>query len=303
VPTTAFKAFVLSSLPPGGRTIVFRSSGTTGLATSRHYHDAGSLALYETSLRPWFRAHLLAAAQDATAGTFRFLVFAPPPAEVPDSSLAFMFSSVASAFARQPAGFLASAERHGGWRLDGEAAAAALQACEAAHTPALLLGTAFTFVHLLDHLAARNLRFHLPPGSRLMETGGYKGRSRGVPKAELHALLRDRLGLADTHLVVEYGMSELGSQAYDRVVGTTAPRVFQFPPWARARVISPEDGREVVEGETGLLQVFDLANVRSVCALQTEDLAVRRDAGFELTGRAALAEPRGCSLRAQDDPA
>ena len=48
--------------------------------------------------------------------------------------------------------------------------------------------------------------------------------------------------------------------------------------------------------ESGLLRIFDLANVRSVMAIQTEDLAVRRGDAFELIGRAAQAEPRGCSL-------
>jgi hypothetical protein len=42
--------------------------------------------------------------------------------------------------------------------------------------------------------------------------------------------------------------------------------------------------------------VYDLANVRSAMAIQTEDLAVRRGDGFELQGRAAPTESRGCSL-------
>jgi hypothetical protein len=54
----------------------------------------------------------------------------------------------------------------------------------------------------------------------------------------------------------------------------------------------------VADGETGLIRVFDLANVFSVMAIQTEDLGVRRENGFELIGRAQLAEPRGCSLMA-----
>ena len=97
-------------------------------------------------------------------------------------------------------------------------------------------------------------------------------------------------------------MSELNSQAYDWQVRKMERetmkegRVFRFPPWARARVISPETGAEVAEGETGLIQVCDLANVRSVMMVQTEDLAVRLRDGFELLGRAELAEPRGCSL-------
>jgi len=154
----------------------------------------------------------------------------------------------------------------------------------------------------------------LPPGSRVMETGGYKNRSRSLPKAELHALITDRLGIPRENIVCEYGMCELSSQAYDNVdrgfgleaLGDnaarpkpTAPRLFRFPPWARGQIISPEIGREVAEGETGLIRVTDLANVFSVAAIQTEDLGVRRGDGFELLGRAQLAEPRGCSRMAQ----
>ena len=48
-----------------------------------------------------------------------------------------------------------------------------------------------------------------------METGGYKNRSRSMPKAELHALITERLGVPAENIICEYGMSELSSQAYD----------------------------------------------------------------------------------------
>jgi hypothetical protein len=66
------------------------------------------------------------------------------------------------------------------------------------------------------------------------------------------------------------------------------------------QIISPETGREVAEGETGLIRLLDLANVFSVAAIQTEDLGVRQGRGFELVGRAAAAEPRGCSLNVDE---
>ena len=130
-------------------------------------------------------------------------------------------------------------------------------------------------------------------GSRVMETGGYKNRSRTLLKGELHALITERLGVPRENIICEYGMSELSSQAYDSGIH---PRVFRFPPWVRVQIISPENGREVADGESGLIRIFDLANVFSVAAIQTEDLGVRRGDGFELIGRAQLAEPRGCSL-------
>jgi hypothetical protein len=133
-----------------------------------------------------------------------------------------------------------------------------------------------------------------------METGGYKNRSRTMPKAELHALITKSLGVPCEQIICEYGMSELSSQAYDSEIHPPSSilhlRAFHFPPWARAQIISPETGLEVSEGETGLIRIFDLANAFSVAAIQTEDLAIRRGDGFELLGRAQLAEPRGCSL-------
>ena len=109
-------------------------------------------------------------------------------------------------------------------------------------------------------------------------------------------MIARNLGVRPDHIVSEYGMCELASQAYDRTVGRTNCRTFKFPAWARIRIVSPETLAEVAEGETGLLQVFDLANIRSVLAIQTEDLEIRRGDGFELIGRATASEPRGCSL-------
>ena len=196
--------------------------------------------------------------------------------------------------------FFGTVGADGGWCVDFAAALADLRAAAASGAPVMLLGTAFSFVHLLDHFAAAGISVKLPSGSRVLETGGYKGRSRTLPKAELHAEIARRLGVPASHIVCEYGMSELSSQAYDTMVPTRADvarqaRRFHFPPWARAVVVSPETGVEVGESETGLLRIYDLANVWSALAVQTEDLGVRRGEGFELLGRAAEAEPRGCS--------
>ncbi len=134
-----------------------------------------------------------------------------------------------------------------------------------------------------------------------METGGYKNRSRSMPKTELHSLITKFLGVPAENIICEYGMSELSSQAYDSIQSSkfkvqNSERQFHFPPWARVQIISPETGREVADGETGLIRIFDLANMFSVAAIQTEDLGIRRGDGFELIGRAQLAKPRGCSL-------
>jgi hypothetical protein len=181
------------------------------------------------------------------------------------------------------------------WTLDLEQTMAALREAESAGRGVALLGTALSFGHLLEHCREGRTAFRLAAGSRALETGGYKGRGRALPKGELRRMMTRWLGLEESHMLGEYGMSELSSQAYDRVIGE-ADGGFRFPPWARARIISPETGRDADEGETGLVRVVDLANVRSALAVQTEDLAARRGEGFELRGRAAGAAARGCSL-------
>jgi acyl-CoA synthetase (AMP-forming)/AMP-acid ligase II len=293
-PTAAFKELELSCLPPEERTTVFYSSGTTGQQRSRHFHNGQSLALYRASLTPWFEANVM----DCGCGIedWQLSILAPAPEQAPHSSLVHMFETVRRRLGSPGSAFLGQAAADGAWSLDLEAATAALESSVRSARPLLLLGTAFMFVHLLDHLAKHGLELELPPRSRAMETGGYKGRSRAMPAGELRALITRRLGIPPARIIREYGMSELSSQAY---APPGAPRAFRFPAWARVKIISPETGREAAEGETGLLRVFDLANVFSVLAVQTEDLAVGRADGFELLGRAALAEPRGCSLMAQ----
>jgi hypothetical protein len=205
-----------------------------------------------------------------------------------------MFEAIRRATNAPATAFLGTTGAESAWVVESKRAARALQDSAAASRPLVLLGTAFSFVHLLDSLEAAGRMPALPAGSLLMETGGYKGRSRELPQPELHAWITRRLGVPPARILREYGMSELSSQAYNRDGGPT----LHFPPWARAVVVSPETGLEAGEGAEGLLRVHDLANVFSVAAIQTEDLAVRRGDGFVLLGRARHAEPRGCSLAA-----
>ena len=291
VPTSAFKELELTSLAPAERTAVFHSSGTTEQKPSRHFHCADSLAVYEASLWSSFEFRF---------GNVGELVFLTPSKDLaPHSSLVHMFETVRAKFHLPKSAFTGNISADGSWAIDFEATIQKLISAIESATPLTLLGTAFSFVHLLDYLAKKKMQFHLPKGSRVMETGGYKNRSRVLPKTELHSLIRKTLGIKT--ITCEYGMSELSSQAYDTALRaeTGKPgimRYFELPPWARVQIISPETGKEVADDEAGLIRIFDLVNVFSVMAIQTEDLGIRRDEHFDLVGRAQLAEPRGCSL-------
>ena len=281
VPQSVFKHFALRTFPEHETFRTFRTSGTTGEGYGSHHFR--SLALYEASILAGWR-HF-----DLPTGRPQ-IVLTPHPAASPHSSLAHMMGTLA---ALDPAG-----EQTYGLRADGsldlDGIRGRVEEARRADRPLLFLGTALAFLHLFESL---EVPLALPAGSDLMETGGYKGTGRTLAKAELYGMFEEKLGLSADAVVNEYGMTELSTPFYTRGLG----RPHAGPPWARALVIDPETGREVAEGETGTVRLFDLANVGSVLAIQTQDLAVRRAGGtFELLGRDPAALPRGCS-RAADE--
>jgi hypothetical protein len=289
VPIAAFKEAVLACEPTETAVACFQSSGTTGTKHSRHYHP--SLAIYDLSATSNWQAHVLPEGQP-----MRLLVLSPPREDLPTSSLAHYLSLMVERYGAPGSGFLL---RDG--RLDLDAVFAALGESEASGEPVALLGTSFAFVHLFDACAEREARFRLPAGSRVMDTGGFKGRSREISRTEFFGLVRDTLGVPRDYCVNMYGLTEHSTQFLDaalrnRVRGVVAPRYKTVPPWARTRVLDPETLEELPPGEIGLLCHHDLANRASAQIVLTEDLGYALGEGFELLGRAKGAEARGCSI-------
>lgn len=290
VPTAAFKEVPLLATGAVAER-VFRTSGTTRGPERRGTHAVPDLALYRGSLRPTFEAFLL-----PDGARPRFLSLMPPADRLRDSSLAFMIADVMEAF-----GAPGSASFADGSGLDHAGLASAVRAAVGAGEPVALLGTSSAFVHWLDRLEAEGRRLRLPPGSRLMDTGGYKGKGRAVAPGELRAAYTDRLGIAPHHCVNEYGMTEMLSQLYDRalrdhVSGVAASNRKAGPPWTRSVAVDPETLEPLPPGTPGILRHMDLANLGSVAAIQTEDYGAVDAAGLVLRGRVAGAPPRGCSI-------
>jgi hypothetical protein len=271
---------------------MFRTSGTTRGLEKRGVHYVPDLSLYHLSLLPNFAACVL-----PDGAELRMLSLVPPHSEMPDSSLAHMIDVVMDGLGAAHSAHYASVA--GG--LDSRRLARTLREAERSDERVCLLGTSIAYVRWLDDLGAAGERFRLPAGSRLMDTGGYKGHGRQVEEATLRGMYGELLGLPESHCVNEYGMTEMLSQFYDSslretVTGRAGERRKLVAPWVRTRIVDPETLDPVPDGRSGLLQHFDTANAGSVMAVQTEDLAIRVDDGFRLLGRVPGATPRGCSI-------
>ena len=289
VPTRAFKNAALACFPTEDAAAVFHTSGTTTGRPGQHCLQ--NTELYEAAIVPNFAAHLLPDGR----GPLTMLVLTPSREESPHSSLSHMMACVIDRFGDGDSGYYV---RQGTLRTD--VLADRLADAQRTGQPVFLLGTAFAFVHWFEYCLAHKLGFELPPGSRVMETGGFKGRAKAIPKRKLYALIEQALHVPQTRIVDEYGMTELSTQFYDQTMRAGSPTDWKtVPPWARLRVIDPATGEESPREHKGMIRIWDLANLWSVLCVQTEDLGCRRGDGFELLGRVADAEVRGCSLNAE----
>ncbi len=316
VPCDAFRFARVAAHPPEADARVFRTSGTSRGREARGEHPLRTTATYEAAALAWGARMLW-----PDRSRMRVIVLAPPLAEAPGSSLGFMIDRFAAALGG-PASWHVRTDAEGGAGLDADGFARACAEARAAREPAIVLGTSFAFVHLLEagfgaegaprgaRPGAPNVKpgsgAALPEGSRAMQTGGFKGRSREVPAGELRRAIAAAIGAPESHVVSEYGMTELSSQLYEGTLAAAlgapvpgveaAPGLYAAPPWVRVAAVDPVTLSPLPEGEIGIARIVDLANVDSAVAVQTSDRVRVTGRGVELLGRAPGAAPRGCSI-------
>jgi len=289
VPASAFKDATLATFDILGAELEFHTSGTTAASAGKHYVERA--ALYDAALLAGFDRFML-----PDRPKLRYLNLVPNPRQHPHSSLGYMMGHVS---VLRGDGNATYALEDG--IVNVAAFSRALASACADGQAVCIAGTAFAFVALLEAFEAAGTTFVAPAGSRIMETGGFKGRVRAIERDELYTRLEAALGIARRNIVAEYGMTELVSQFYDSPESRDRDvRVKVSPPWLRTLVVD-ERGNARPDGETGFLRHVDLGNRSSVLAVETEDRGYRAPGGgIVLLGRAIDAPARGCSLDAED---
>ncbi|MBW2523901.1 MAG: acyl-protein synthetase [Deltaproteobacteria bacterium] len=287
-----FRARRVAAHPADADVRRFRTTGTTRGAEARGEHPLRTTRTYQAAALLWGE-HMLW----PDRGVLEFIGLVPPEEEAPDSSLSFMLACFAKILRGSTSWHV-----HGG-ALDIDSVARACSEARKRGLAALVAGTSLAFAELCDELDRASLA--LPAGSRIMHTGGFKGRDRAIDADSLRKLIAALFRVPPSHVVGEYGMTELSSQLYEgslrRALGlglpAAQPGCFYPPPWMQVRTLAPETLEETPAGEPGLCELLDLANVDSAVRILTADLAATRpDGAVELRGRAAGAPARGCSL-------
>ena len=249
--------------------VVFESSGTTG--TNPSSHNVADASLYEKSFTTAFRQFY------GKPKNICILALLPAYLERSGSSLVYMMDHLIKESKHPDSGFY----------LDNlDELASLLEKRNADGHPTLLVGVSFALLDL-----AEQYPMVLSENIVVMETGGMKGRRKEMVRSELHEQLKKAFGLGAVHS--EYGMTELLSQAYSKGEG-----LFTCPPWMKILIRDPNDPLSLLgTGQSGGINVIDLANLNSCSFLATGDLGkVHEDGSFEVLGRFDHSDIRGCNL-------
>ena len=245
---------------------IFHSSGTTVTGHAAHHLD--DLNFYTAHARKFFEKIF------GSLKNLNFLAVLPSYQERDDSSLVYM----ADNFIRNT-----DCDLSGFYLNDYEKLSIVLELCRKQHKPTFLLGVTFALLDLIQ----QGIDFS---GVVVMETGGMKGRRQELTRRHVHQQLCEAFGVLKIHS--EYGMTELLSQAYSKV-----DALFKTPPWMKILIREINDPMKYCkDGQTGGINIIDLANINSCSFISTQDLGRVKKNGFEILGRFDHSEARGCNL-------
>lgn len=251
--------------------IIFTSSGTTGMSTSKHH--VTDLSVYETSFRQAFSQFY------GNIEDYCVLALLPSYLERDGSSLIYMAQDLIEGSQHPDSGFYLN---------EYQQLAEKLIALDKEGQNVLLIGVTYALLDIIEQFD-----FQLN-NTIIMETGGMKGKRKEMICEELHALLSKGFGVSMIHS--EYGMTELLSQAYSLGNG-----IFECPPWMDVIIRDTEDALSLIGyNKTGGINVIDLANINSCAFIATQDLGKKyENQTFEVLGRFDNSDIRGCNLLVQ----
>ncbi|XXU27112.1 hypothetical protein WMF36_45535 [Sorangium sp. So ce887] len=289
VPDVAFKGSSPYLFPdePAART--FRTSGTTRSDRGSAHYSARGLELMDLSILTSARRHVVAGLESPV-----ILRLVPPEHLAPEMVMAHGMELIARTFGHRE--LSTSVLSPSG--VDLALLGSRLDAAVAERLPVVLIGGSFAFVNVCDALEAQGRAWSLAPGSRMIDAGGFKGRSRAVGVDELRAVARRVFGIAAEGCVNLFGMTELASQLYDAAdvaIGPLGERPKGSTPFVAPRVRDARSLSVRTEGP-GLLEVVDLCVIDRPHVVLTGDLGVARGGGVAITGRIERGQSRGCSL-------
>jgi len=275
---------------PGRAEELQRESRTVDLRHSRgpFFPDERLVGLMSQVQLPAARRYLF-----PDTDRMKMLFFVPQPLMAPGMVMASGLERFRSEFGASGSRFLISFTG-----LDLRGFVKDLQAAGLNDEPLAILGATHGLDYFLDACLQAGVSFRLPPGSRIIDSGGFMGRYAATPPDLFFRKCEEVFGISRSFCINALWICESSTVYFDSVlaaagVSGSVERCKIPPPWARVQVVDPLTFQRVKPGETGLLRLYDLSNRGMAAVVQTDKLGYETDAGFEVIGRLDPADPLG----------
>ena len=285
-----FKTHLVASFPLEQSVMACLTGGTTSLTQrGRIFRDEDGKKLVFAANKTMTGAYLFPDFEEGKR--CRILILAPSPEMAPSMGMAIGMEQTRQAFGTPDSMFLLG--RSG---IDVKGLIKALRESEASGVPVALIGATSAYVYFFQACRRKKMKFNLPPGSRVCDGGGYRGRFGVVTREDYLAMVTEILDVPDSHCVNVLGEAETATNLFDdslrRHVKGLPPRkrTRPVPPWSRVLAMDIDKLTPLPDGEVGLLAHWDLANVPTVLAVITDNLGYTTDGGTgcEMVGRAKI---------------
>lgn len=285
-----FKTHLVASFPLEQSVMGCLTGGTTSLTQrGRIFRDEDGKRLVFAANRTMTGAYLFPDFEEGRR--CRILILAPSPEMAPSMGMAIGMEQTRQAFGTPDSMFLL-----GKTGIDVTALIKALRESEASGVPVALIGATSAYVYFFQACRRKKMKFRLPPGSRVCDGGGYRGRFGVVTRDDYYAMVHEILDVPDSHCVNVLGEAETATNLFDDSLRRYAKglppqkRTRPVPPWSRVLAMNIDDLTPLPDGEVGLLAHWDLANVPTVLAVITDNLGYTTGGGTgcEMVGRAKI---------------
>ncbi len=281
MPVRFFKKYEIKSFR-GKAKLIFVSSGTSeGIRSKSFYKD---IEFINKSILVSFEYFLLPDNFKAN-----FYIFFEPLRIRKNSSLSYMFSLVSGKFSKKTC-----------FIYDKNQYESIFKELKRERKPVLILGTTISLYDFMNFLKYKKEKLNLKKGSRIMDTGGWKGRSVSIKGHSLLKMYKKFFNVSKNFVINEYGMCELASQFYDItlrkfIFEKKTVRYKSSLPFLRFRIIN-EEGED---DKIGLIGILDLFNLDTCSFLLTPDMGRIKGRGFEIMERVDE-DLRGCALISEE---
>lgn len=297
-----FKTHLVASFPLEQSVMSCLTGGTTSLTQrGRIFRDEDGKKLVFGANKKMTASYLFPDFEEGKR--CRILILAPSPQLAPSMGMAIGMDQTRTHFGTEDSMFLL-----GKTGIDVKNLLKALRESEKSGVPVALIGATAAYVYFFQSCRKKKIKFKLPPGSRICDGGGYRGRFGVVTREDYLNMVGEILDIPNSHCVNVLGEAETATNLFDdslrRFFKGLPPRTRTrpVPPWSRVLAMDIDNLKPLPDGEVGLLAHWDLANVPTVLAVITDNLGYTTDNGTacEMVGRAKIENGKVSPLPDED---